>query len=154
MKCVMGRDWNLILSQEKTKGVYKDRGEKTVFKRLCESMKVRDLSKDSHTRRQGSTSVLLDRMLVRDKWKSENSILVACSDHNIVVVKCIKKKKARKLWRLNTQILKEDNTVIEIEEMIRDRENLIQRKRDLLGWWDDTKLMMRVILQTKSKIRQ
>jgi hypothetical protein len=72
----------------------------------------------------------------------------------MVVAKCVEKKKARKLWRLNTQILKEDNTVMEIEEMIRDRENLIQRKRDPLGWWDDTKLMMRVILQVKSKMRQ
>jgi hypothetical protein len=67
MECVMGEDWNLILSQEEMKGVYKERGEKSVFKRLCESMKVRDLSKDSHTRRQGSTSALLDRVLVRGK---------------------------------------------------------------------------------------
>jgi hypothetical protein len=37
----------------------------------------------------------------------------------------VEKKKVRKLWRLNTQILKKDNTVMEIEEMIRDRENLI-----------------------------
>jgi hypothetical protein len=67
MDCVMRGDWNLILSQEDTKRIYKDRGEKLVFKRMCESMEVRDLSKSIHTRRQGSTSVLLDRMLVRDK---------------------------------------------------------------------------------------
>jgi hypothetical protein len=79
------------------KGVYKDSGEKTVFKRLCESMKVRNLSKGSHTKRQESTSALLDRMLVRSKWKSENSIPVACSDYDMVVVKCVEKKKARKL---------------------------------------------------------
>jgi hypothetical protein len=97
MECIMGGDWNLILSQEEMKGVYKDRGEKTAFKRLCESMRVRDLSKGSHTRRQGSTSALLDRMLVRGKWKSENSIPVAYSDHDMIVVKCVKKKKARKL---------------------------------------------------------
>jgi hypothetical protein len=64
---------------------------------MCELMKVRDLSKGIHTRKQGSTSTLLDRVLVRDKWKSENSILVACSDHDIVVAKCMKRKKARKL---------------------------------------------------------
>jgi hypothetical protein len=152
MKCVMEGDWNLILSQEEMKRVYKDRGEKSVFKRLYESMEVRDLSKGSHTRRQGSTSALLDRVLVRGKWESENSIPVVCSDYDMVA-KCMEKKKAKKLWRLNTQILK-DNTAMKIEEMIRDRENLIQRKRDPLGWWDDTKLMMRVILQAKSKMKQ
>jgi hypothetical protein len=93
----MEGDWNLILSQEETKRVYKDRGEKSVFKRLCELIEVRDLSKGSHTRRQGSTSALLDKMLVRDKWESENSIPVAYSDHDMVVAKCVEKKKARKL---------------------------------------------------------
>jgi hypothetical protein len=63
----MEGDWNLILSQEETKRVYKDRGEKTAFKRLCKSMEVRDLSKSSYTRKQGSTLALLDRVLVRDK---------------------------------------------------------------------------------------
>jgi hypothetical protein len=40
-----------------------------------------------------------------------------------MVVKRVEKKKARKLWRLNTQILKE-------EEIIRDRKSLVQRKKD------------------------
>jgi hypothetical protein len=109
--------------------------EKSAFKRICESMKVRDLSKGIHTRRQCSTSALLDRILIRSKWESENSIPVACLDHDMLVVKRVEKKKARKLWRLNTQILKEDNTVVKIEEMIRDRESLVQRKKDPLGWW-------------------
>jgi hypothetical protein len=92
-----GRRLELNFESKEDEGGYKDRGEKTVFKRLCESMEIRDLSKSSHTRRQESTSVLLDRVLVRDKWKSENSIPVACSDYDMMVTKCMEKKKARKL---------------------------------------------------------